>query len=483
MDNSQLRTNKTSFISEDMWLKIHDRIMCGLSFEKINEKGGCNVNKLLAYIALSNSATDSWDDFDIDRVIVIPDWEGPVTGDMLYIKPDYTTERGIRTVMINHVDGCGMILPSASDRNFMTRGPFVKGLLIVWDFIRFCKENSVEAVIEDLWGVKHDLIKENIQVILTKSMFKMWKYYKNFEEYKYFFKLYGCHFGKTNYEEDYIPDKQMNYQFIQNIGGLTDEEIQQFTARSHTRLENLAKDKNSMLQTLKASATSPNPYCKSLAIYPELLRDYYSRQQLKDIKKKMLYDARSGAIKCENKRLFVIPDLYAACEYYFLHKERPDGLLNNGEIACKPYRSRGKADVLRSPSLYAEHAVRKIVDDPKVYEWFTTNAIVTSSKDLISRILQFDVDGDQLNVVVEDIIVNAAERNNKKYDIVPLFYDAAKAKDEIVNKEMIFLGLKRAHDYSNIGEISNMLTCLWNRNKPDVYSAALLAALNNWRID
>ena len=93
------------------------------------------------------------------------------------------------------------------------------------------------------------------------------------------------------------------------------------------------------------------------------------------------------------------------------------------------------------------------------------------------------VDGDQLNVVVDEIIVNAAERNNKKYDIVPLFYDAAKAKDEIVNKEMIFLGLKRAHDYSNIGEISNMLTCLWNRNKPDVYSAALLAALNNWRID
>ena len=40
----QLRTNKTSFISEDMWLRIHDRIMCGLSFDKINEKGGCNVN-------------------------------------------------------------------------------------------------------------------------------------------------------------------------------------------------------------------------------------------------------------------------------------------------------------------------------------------------------------------------------------------------------------------------------------------------------
>ena len=255
-----------------------------------------------------------------------------------------------------------------------------------------------------------------------------------------------------------------------------------FTEKAHKRLENLAKNKTSMLQMLKASSTSPNPYCRALMIYPELLRDYYSRQQLKDIKKKMLYDAKSGAIKCENKRLFVIPDLYAASEYYFLHKERPDGLLKNGEIACRPYRARGKADVLRSPSLYMEHSLNTIVDDPKVYEWFTTDAVVTSCHSMISRVLQFDVDGDQLNVVVDPVIVNAAERNLKEHDIVPLFYDAAKAKDEIVNKDSIFNGLKRAHEYSNIGEISNMLTCLWNRNKPDIEAAALLTALNNWRI-
>ena len=163
---------------------------------------------------MSNSATDPWDDFDIDRVIVVPDWEAPVTGDMLYIKPDYTTERGIRTVMIDHMDGCGMMLPSVSDKNFMTRGPFVKGLLIVWDWIKFCKEHNIEPIIEDYWGVKHNLIEENIQIILTKSMFKMIKYFPSWNSYKESFKKYGCHFGKTNYEEEYLPDKQMNYQFL-----------------------------------------------------------------------------------------------------------------------------------------------------------------------------------------------------------------------------------------------------------------------------
>jgi hypothetical protein len=216
----------------------------------------------------------------------------------------------------------------------------------------------------------------------------MWKYYTDWNEYKEYFKKFDCRCGKTNYEEDYLPDKQFNYQFIQSLVDFTDAEIQQFVGKEHDKIMNLAKDKSSMMQMLKASSTSPNPYCRALVLYPELLRDYYSREQLKDIKKKMLYDAKSGAIKCENKRLFVVPDLHAACEYYFCGIKRPFGLLKNGEIACRHYRSRGKADVLRSPHLFLEHAIRKIVNDDSIYEWFTTDSVVTSCRDLISRILQ-----------------------------------------------------------------------------------------------
>lgn len=93
------------------------------------------------------------------------------------------------------------------------------------------------------------------------------------------------------------------------------------------------------------------------------------------------------------------------------------------------------------------------------------------------------MDGDQLNVVVEPIIISVAERNIEKYKIIPLFYDANKAHPEMISKESLFRGLKRAHEYSDIGEISNMLTRLWNRNNPDIFAAALLTYLNNLRID
>ena len=64
-----------------------------------------------------------------------------------------------------------------------------------------------------------------------------------------------------------------------------------------------------------------------------------------------------------------------------------------------------------------------------------------------------------------------------------MFYDANKAAPEMISKEAQFHGLKRAHMFSNIGEISNMLTRLWNRNNPDRTAAALLTYLNNLRID
>lgn len=47
----------------------------------------------------------------------------------------------------------------------------------------------------------------------------------------------------------------------------------------------------------------------------------------------------------------------------------------------------------------------------------------------------------------------------------------------------MFGGLKRAHDYSGIGQISNSLTKLWNSGNPDYTAAAMLCMYNNLTID
>lgn len=377
-------------VSDKAWETMHERLECGITREIINSKGGINANKLSAYEALPNSATDEWTDFDIDRVIVIEDYEGEVTDRMTYIKPDYTWETGVRTVKINHTDGCGMMLPSVSRSNFMIRMPFIKGLLVSFDFLKFCRYKNVPPVVKDIYGVEHDLVKENIQIILFKSMFKLYKFYDSWDHYKQEFKKNNCRCGKMNYEEEYLADKALNYQFIDSLVDFTDNEIKQFTAKVHDDIVNLAKDKDSMLKILRADKESEQPYRQAIALYPELMREAYSRESIKSIRKRMIYDAKSGKIRTLNKRLFACPDLYGVCEAVFCHEEHPQGLLRNGEVACMIFRRHDKVDVLRSPHLAMEHAVRNVVHDQNIYDWFYTNGVYTSIHDLISRILQFD---------------------------------------------------------------------------------------------
>lgn len=386
----QLRRDKVQCMSDEAWEKIRAHIQCGMDWDTINAKGGLNISKLFAYTALTSGATDAWPEMDWDRVIVVKDFSGNVTGMVDFIHPDYTVERGIRTVEIKHTDGCGMIRPDVSHINFMVRGPYIKGLLTPFDFLRFCREHGVEPKLTDAWGKEHDLVAEDIQIILTTSQFKLWKFYESWDAFKAIARANGCTLARTNFEEPFIPDTCMNYQFIESLVDFTDEEMMEFTQATWDKIKGIASDARAMLRTLRADELSELPYKRALYLYMPLLRDGYSYCTLRDIKKRWTEDAQSGRIITESKRLYVIPDIYAACEYWFLGIKEPKGLLEDGEVFCRVYRKYDEVDCLRSPSLYMEHAVRRVKYDTWTASWFISNGIYTSTHDLISRVLQFD---------------------------------------------------------------------------------------------
>ena len=71
----QTRNKKSTFTSEEKLNENFNKLFCGLTREKINEQGGMNTNKYLAYTSLCQSNTFIWNDFNIDRAIVVPDIE------------------------------------------------------------------------------------------------------------------------------------------------------------------------------------------------------------------------------------------------------------------------------------------------------------------------------------------------------------------------------------------------------------------------
>jgi hypothetical protein len=463
----QIRKKKAVFIKESVWNKYEKTIMCGLTIDKINSKGGNNVNKHLAYMALTNSATDEWEDFDIDKTIVIDDFETNVFGTYDLIDDvTYSITRESGSVPIPHSDGCGMILYG---RNKMVRLPWVKGLLGVFDYISLIKENGWSPIIKDIYGKEHNIIEEDIQIIFTKSQFKMAKYYDSWDEYKEYFKQYNCKAGYCNEEETRIKDSKINYQELQTLTDTTDEDLEYMIEKSVKKLNNICKTREGLFNVFGITPynTHPTPLQQAVKIYPNLLNDEYMKITIREIKNGLLKKYRAGKLEIDGKYTFLMPDFYAACEYWFGHIENPIGLLADSEVFCDLFRHSEKVDCLRSPHLYKEHAVRFNVASnafpekrEKIKKWFTTSAIYTSCHDLISKILQFDVDGDHSLVIGDKRFIEIVEKSMR--GIVPLYYNMKKAEPCELTPQNIYKGLNSAFTGGNIGIYSNNISKIWN---------------------
>lgn len=482
----QIRLKKFVVIKKSVYDRIQNTITCGLPVEEINKRGGVNTNKYLAYLALQNSATDIWEGFDIDRSIVVDDFETNVNGVVDFINyQTYNINKQVNMdVPVPHTDGAGIYLYK---KNRMVRLPWIKGLMVYTPYDQFLKMNSIKYpnchIVKDIYGKEWDVFKDDIQVIFTKSQFKMYKYYDSWDDYKTKFKLHNCQAGYCNEEENNPSFATINYQMLQTLTDVSDAEVLELVKETSNRISKIGHDKMTMMKILGADKrnVNKNSFQQALELYPEMLRDVYSKEVLKDVKKSLVKDARSGKLFLDSHYTFICPDVYGFMEWLFLGIENPQGLLKNGEVSCKLYRKSDKLDVLRSPHLYFEHAIRNNVTNQDTNRWFATNGIYVSSHDLISKVLQFDVDGDKALVTNDPLLIRLAERNRK--DIVPLYYEMKKAVVEDLNPNSIYKGLSMAYTNTTIGLYSNSITKVWNNPEPNLDVVKLLCLESNFSID
>lgn len=71
-----------------------------------------------------------------------------------------------------------------------------------------------------IYGVEHDVLAEDIQIIFYKSQFKMHKYFDSWRQYQENFQKYGCEAGICNMEDDVFEDAKINYQMLKKILGI-----------------------------------------------------------------------------------------------------------------------------------------------------------------------------------------------------------------------------------------------------------------------
>lgn len=287
---------------------------------------------------------------------------------------------------------------------------------------------------------------------------------------------------------------------LQTLTNITDTEIDLLAKKSIDRILNICNSKETMFDILGITPYNQHmtPFQESIKLYPSLLCDIYTKDTIREAKNSLLKKYRSGKLEVTGKYIFLLPDFYAACEYWFGHIENPNGLLNDKEVFCWLFKKYEKLDCLRSPHLYKEHAIRfnianSVYEDrvKKIREWFTTNGLYASTHDLISKILMYDVDGDKSLGVADPDFIRIAERNMN--GIVPLYYNMRKAAPVELNNKTIYAGLNAAFTSGSIGIYSNSISKIWNsdvfvngtdKERADATTIVkLLCMENNFSID
>lgn len=501
----QMKDAEITLLEEEYWKANQYALMCGLTEECINSKGGINMGKYFAAKALNISNSIRIDtDISINDVLIVPDFKTMVTGKVNYL--DVNTldlEEKEEDIEIEHMDGAGCFIPGTLPCSCQIRGGWLKGAVFPFDFHKFIqtyKDKLSSVHMRDAWG-KLISVDEfmKAKVILTDSQFKMRKYYNSMEEYRNCFKKSGLSITINNCTHKPGDEVRVAYQPLQTIPrkNLTDKAIENVTRKTIDYINNAKRDPKTALKLMgielesaecnsenhSEEAIGLNPFYASILKYPEMLNDIHVQKTMKSA----LLSARKRAQGCklilDGMWSYICPDLFAFCEWLFLGEDVPNGLVPNGYVFNHYYDDKDIKETccIRYPHLSdCEHAIRKILKSEECGEWFHGYDTIVSSHDLISKVIQADWDGDHICNVHDKAFLDLLDRN--KY---PLYYKMMKAEPSLISNDAIMLCLTSSFfGNENIGYVSNSITKIFDSvDEPDIKLVRVLCAFNNYVID
>ena len=306
-------------------------------------------------------------------------------------EPVMTVEE--QEIELDNSDGYGLMCPKLAERwssevgekyiisGCCIRNAFLKGMVFTFNFHSFCKEYNGKEEITDVWGNVHNI--NDIELVLTTSMLKLWDSYKSIDDYLAKSTANHYHFAVTKaLPEKLESERMLNYQFIQSYY-LNDEQIDELIEPTISEIkEVIGGDVNKMILFLKGLGMNAdnvryieNDFAKAIMIDPRMVNDSYVINRLNFMLKKKINEAKIGVLKIHGNYATISGDPVALCQKIFGIDvaESEMGLLKAGEIYSEYWADLGVKEIVcfRAP-MSAAHNIRKVkvVDTPEIRKWY-----------------------------------------------------------------------------------------------------------------
>lgn len=297
---------------------------------------------------------------------------------------------------LNACDGLGLISPELAERwakeleedyipsGFCIRNAFCKGMGFTFDFKMFAREIAQTDMITDVWGHEHNI--NDIELILTTSMLKLWDSYSSIDDYLE--KVAKAHhsFAITKITPEHLDNEQStNYQFLQSLH-LSDEDIYNLIKPTIDEFDDILNyDHRKAILYLRGvdlkEKTIRNDladYTKALMIDKDMLNDPYTYSKIKNNISNRIDQAKMGVINVQGNFSLLSGDPYTLCQSMF--GLEVTGLLKRGEIYSKYWADKNIKEVamFRAPTTNKEsNLIRKVANSDEMAKWYKYMNTVT----------------------------------------------------------------------------------------------------------
>ena len=437
--------------------------------------------KLEAYISLVFSASIPVS--SPKGIVVVHDVETTFKDNVILVDGNGRTRPKVETIYdyettLNACDGMGLMMPHLAyqwsqevEEDFMTSGvcvrnAFLKGMVYSFDFQQFAKEVAQTNTIVDVWGHSHNI--NDIDIVLTTSMLKLWDSYTSIEHYLSCCEKNHYEFAITKIIDEHLDNEQtMNYQFLQSLK-LSDEDIYNLCKPTIDEFNDiLSNDHRKTLLFLRGHKMNVenvmgnlNDFTSGLMVDSELLQDKYVYSKVRNSIKYKIDDAKLGVIKVKGNFSLVSGDPYILCQSMF--GLETTGLLKRGEFYSHYWASRGVDKVvgMRAPmSVHNNIVVRKIVATPEMQKWYQYMPCVTifnSWDNTCSALNGCDMDGDTIFTTNNPYVLKGVDET-----VMPIVCVQSSCAKKIPT-EKDFITSNKSSFGSDIGTITNYATAFYN---------------------
>lgn len=477
------------YVSERIFDEISNRLDNGRDHSK-----KIVAAKLEAYRALSCSASVPVS--LPNGILVVDDLVLNINTDIMIIDGtcvDETTHteplitKGTQQVEIDNSDGYGLVSPALAERwsadlglNYLMSGvcirnSYCKGMVFTFDFHEFAKRFANSGYVTDAWGNIHNI--ENIEMILTTSMLKLWDSYKSIDHYIECCNSNGYTFAVTKASSHKLDEERcMNYQFIQSYD-LSDDDIDELISPTVEDYKSIIGGNiDTTLLFLRGRGVDEhnalncdNDFIKALSIDERMYNDPFVINNINRMMKRRINDAKIGVIKTKGNYAILSGDPFALCQHIFKTNvdengndiENEMGLLKAGEIYHKHWIDRGVNRVTgyRAPMSCFENIISPVIvnsDDCNFwYQYMNTIAILNCHDACALSLNGADMDSDLLYTTDNKVLL-------KNWHKTPAITCVAESSNRICPTDWDLLQSNKNGFGNSVGSITNRITAMYD---------------------